>query len=149
MKAHAADAEPPLEVDMTPLIDVVFLLLIFFMLVSVFNEMEREAKVELPDAYQVLFDEDIAKERTIVNVETDGRIVMYGQAHTVDQFKARLAKIAALLRSWGSRTGEAPIVLRGHKDCEYRHIQAVIGAVYDAGIEKIMFAAYQKRAEDD
>ena len=97
VSAKKTAPEEVLAVDMTPLIDVVFLLLIFFMLVSVFNEMEREAKLELPDAYQVLFDEDIAKERTIVNVEGNGRIIMYGQALTVDEFKTKLATIAGML----------------------------------------------------
>jgi biopolymer transport protein ExbD len=143
----SAKAPPPvLDMDMTPMIDVVFQLLIFFMLCSAFNEAERAAKLQLPMAYQAMFQKDVDKERTIVNIERDGTIVMYEHSYTIEQFKVQLAKVAQLLRAMGARTGQAPIVLRGDRLCEFKHIREVIAAVYDARIEKVMFAAYQKPA---
>jgi biopolymer transport protein ExbD len=40
---------PPLEITLTPMIDVVFLLLIFFMVTTTFNQ-QAELKINLPEA---------------------------------------------------------------------------------------------------
>lgn len=145
INASAEGAGPTLDVDMTPLIDVVFLLLIFFMIISVFNDMERSAEVELPAAYQAQIQQDVAKERMIINIEKDGTIVLYNQDMNMAGFKRQLKKYKPGLQTLAKKTGSAPIVVRGHKECPYRHIKGVLGAIYDEAFEKIMFAAYQKK----
>jgi biopolymer transport protein ExbD len=148
MELRRQHGQAPVEVNMTPLIDVTFLLLIFFMIVSVFNQMERTAKLELPEAYQAIIERDVAKERTVVNVESDGTVVMYGRRYDLEAFRGQLRALSGTLRKLGARTGEAPIVLRGDKDTPYRHIRQVISAIYEADIRRVMFAAYRKREEE-
>jgi len=143
MRAPRYAAEPALDVDMTPLIDVTFLLMIFFMVVSTLNDMEREAKVELPLAYQAQIEKEVAKERMVINIEADGAIVLYGQRMNMAAFKENLRRYAPGLRALGA-TGAAPIVLRGHKDCPFRHVRDVLAAIYEEGFTKILFAAYFK-----
>ena len=137
------------DMDITPMIDVTFLLMVFFMLVSAFNEMEREAVLELPEAYQALVKEDVAQGRTVVNIENDGSIIVFGKTMSIEQFHAQLLKRAAFLAKLGNVTGHAPIVLRGDKGVKFEYVREVIGAVYDARITKVMFAAYQRKEGDD
>lgn len=148
MNASAEGAEPALDVDMTPLIDVTFLLLIFFMVISAFNEMERTAELELPQAFQAMIEEEAARERMIINVEEDGQLVAFNQYVSMERFEDQLEKYAAGLKRMQERTGEAPILIRGDKNAEYRHVRRVIGAVYDHEFEKVMFAAYQREQEN-
>ena len=138
---------PPqeVEVDMTPLIDVTFLLLIFFMVISVFNYMERAAELELPSVVQALVQKDVAEQRMVVNIEKDGGIVLFGQDVTLDTFRDQLRRIGPGLRMLGRAAEEAPLVIRGDKDCPFEHIRHVLAAIYDENITKVMFAAYEKK----
>jgi biopolymer transport protein ExbD len=138
----------PLDVDMTPLIDVVFLLLIFFMIISVFNDMERKAEVELPVGYQARIAKNVAKERMIVNIEQNGTIVLFNQDMTMSQFRQKLQKYSAGLKKLAEQSGAAPIVVRGDKECPYEHVKKVLAAIYQQRFQKIMFAAYERKQED-
>jgi len=138
-----------IDVDMTPLIDVTFLLLIFFMTISVFNHMERAAELELPTVVQALVQKDVAEQRMVVNIERDGNIKLFGQDVTMDTFKAQLRKMAPALRALGSTAEEAPLVIRGDKDCPFEHIRHVLAAIYDENITKVMFAAYEKKPSEE
>jgi biopolymer transport protein ExbD len=140
--------EPALDVDMTPLIDVVFLLMIFFMVISTLNEMERQAKLELPEAYQAIIRKDVARERMVINVEQDGQIRVFGSPMSLGRLREALATRRELLRKL-EHTGEAPILLRGDRQVRFGEVRGILQAVYDEGFTKIMFAAYQKRRDSD
>jgi len=142
-RASAESAEPALEVDMTPLIDIVFLLLIFFMVVSSFKDMERKAKVELPAAYGVIIEDQVDQGRLIINVEEDGAIVVYQQKMKLAQLQRELVNYRR-----GRAAERATIIVRGHQKCLYEDIKEVLSSIYDAGFEKIMFAAYQRKEEE-
>ena len=146
MSRREEAARPPVEVDMTPLIDVTFLLLVFFMMISTLSDMERTAVLELPMAYQAMIETGVAKERMIVNVERDGTIVMFGQRVMPDEFRTKLRAMGPMLRRLGEATGRAPIVLRGDRDCEFVHIKGILAAIAEEQFDTIMFAAYQREA---
>jgi biopolymer transport protein ExbD len=147
INASSEGEGPTLDVDMTPLIDVVFLLLIFFMIISVFNNMERKADVELPVGYHAQIAKDVAKERMVINIEEDGTIVLYNQDMNMAAFRKQLSKYEAGLKKLAEKSGAAPIVVRGDQDCPYEHVKKVLGAIYDERFKKIMFAAYEKKQE--
>jgi biopolymer transport protein ExbD len=131
--------------DMTPAIDVSFQLLIFFMIVNTYTVFERAAKLDLPVAYQAVIAKDVAKERMIINIERDGRIVVFGKRVNIGEFREHLRKMGPFLRKFGETSGQAPIVVRGDKDCEFRHVKEILAAIYDERFEKVMFAAYQRK----
>ena len=74
--------------DMTPLIDVVFLLLIFFMLTASFTQAQR-LKVELPKAEQGESSPDQSKDWTIEIDETE-HYALNGEALSLEQLELRL-----------------------------------------------------------
>ena len=141
--ARARAMETSVNVDMTPMIDVTFQLLIFFMMISVFNQMERAAEVVLPVALQASI-EKVAPERMIVNITKDGGIILSGQRQTLAEFQRKLAKMSGFLKQFGRKTGKAPIVVRGHKECKFEHVRPVLAAICDEEFETIMFAAYEQ-----
>ena len=109
MKLQPRAQEEP-TVDLTSLIDVVFLLLIFFMVSTTF---ERQAilKVELPEASQV--EEPVEVPRTMELV-IDGEGVMYlNNQRLTDSTAATLR--AAMLETAGEDR-EAPLVLRADRN---------------------------------
>lgn len=149
LNASSEGEGPTLDVDMTPLIDVVFLLLIFFMIISVFNDMERQADVELPVGFQARIAKDVAKERMVINVEEDGRVVLYNQHMTMAAFEKKLQKYEPGLKKLAEKSGAAPIVVRGDKNTPYEHVKKVLGAIYAHRFKKIMFAAYERKTKTE
>jgi len=150
-KASQVNLECPIAPDMTPMIDVTFQLIIFFMCINTMTELERMASVRLPFAYQARIVKDPGLTRMIVNIETnfdpksptvDGQIKVYNRPVSREQFKYLLHEYAKGLKAFQQKTGEAPIVVRGDYQCKYRHVKPVLEAIYDEGFTKIMFSSY-------
>ncbi len=87
-----------IEINIAPLIDVVFLLIIFFMVISQFTQIEIEA-LDLPEARQGDHPTDPLDRQIIINVHMDGRIMIAGTNYTLDSFgqllQAKLTKYIA------------------------------------------------------
>ena len=84
-------------VELTPMIDVVFLLIIFFLVATTFQRMEQEIAVSVPESETGQAGED-GPEPVIVNVLTveDGyQVVVAGNTITLDQLQALLARRVA------------------------------------------------------
>jgi len=79
--------------SMTPLIDVVFLLLIFFLVTSRFEKEEREIDLELPDASQSVPLMEQPSE-IVVNMDAEGRIVIDGRERGIDELEGILGRAA-------------------------------------------------------
>ena len=78
--------EPTL--NLTPMIDVVFLLIIFFMVGARFTELEREFNINLPTVSEARPLTD-PPDRIEVNVFRNGRIKVAGQFLTIDELRTR------------------------------------------------------------
>ena len=75
--------------SITPLIDVVFLLLIFFLVTTRFEKTDREMEFPLPSASEA---QPVTEEpnELFVNIDKDGRYYVHGQERTADQVEAIL-----------------------------------------------------------
>lgn len=80
--------------SITPLIDVVFLLLIFFLVATQFEENDRELAVELPDAEQSL---PLTEEPKIlyVNIDQEGRYFVSGRVRTLSEVESLVREAVA------------------------------------------------------
>lgn len=127
-------------VDMTPMIDVTFLLLIFFVIVSTLTRMETEAEVELPLADQAQVDEAPDRDQLVINIEKDGDIYIIGQKWTDEQVGGILAKEAqkSLASDGFSRQS---VVIRGHEKVPYKRIQWLMKECLSNRIWKLRLAA--------
>ena len=72
---NAAKVQVELTMDMTPMIDCVFLLMIFFVLVIDLSQQQLEDLI-LPKAKYAVPDEKPAQNRPVVNIMQDGRVVV-------------------------------------------------------------------------
>ncbi len=118
------DDEPVL--NLTPMIDVVFQLLIFFMVATTFLDPEKEIEIELPEASSGTETEAEADE-IIINVLADGGIVVSGERMTTDELLARLESAA--------RTNpQMAVTIRGDRLVHHEHIVGVMDACGQAGL---------------
>lgn len=116
--------------SLTPLIDIVFLLLIFFLVATRFAEEERELEVLLPDASQ-------AKPLTrkprelFVNIDRQGRYYVSGKTLT-------LAQLQPILKAaYVNNPGRASAVIRADRRCQYHYVIAAKDACLKAKIRDI------------
>ena len=122
-----ADEEPTL--NLTPMIDVVFLLLIFFMVATTFLDPEREIDIELPVA-ESGGEPDRPPEEVVLNVSEDGTVVHGGAELDGDS-------LLELLRGAAQRDPETPVTIRGHRAAKHESIVSVMDACGVAGLSNL------------
>lgn len=160
MKMQKHDAETDMEMNMTPMIDVVFLLIIFFMIITDMTQKELE-DLELPMAMNAVEDKPNPDEvRPIVNVMQDGRIIVRGdelydpenparanydalKAYLVD--KVRQMDLAPIDEADPSskKVPDDPLLVRADEYTPFRHVQKIMEVCGLTGIQiwKVQLAA--------
>ncbi len=122
-----------LSIDMSPMIDLVFLLLIFFMCASSISQ-TRTLKLELPTATKGVVPKE-RPDRWTVNVFADGSLYSGDRPVTVDDLKA---EVQQRLRE----TPSTKIYLRADANAEHRHIKKVLNAMAAIGVDDFIFAVF-------
>ena len=124
-----------LDLDLSPMIDLVFLLLIFFMTSSTLITFLKDRRVTLPVADQARVPMMVTA-RVIVNVYADGSI---GDEH------GRTLTPAALTRKLAAEHRRTPAVrlhVRPDRHVAHAAVQRVLIAAREAGVTDILFGAY-------
>jgi biopolymer transport protein ExbD len=132
---------PPSEADlgmpnMMPLIDVVFLLLIFFLMASSFEEKERELPVILPEvveAQPLAMTQDL-----IVNITQEGKYVVAQQEYTDGQ-------LATLLEQTRQNNPHQAVLIRGDGRAAWKFGVRVMGLCTRAKIDNYRVAALPEK----
>ncbi len=131
-------ARSSLGFNMTPMIDVVFLLIIFFLVSSHLARQEVDMELDLPDARtgQDADPADTAR-RIVVNVLPEGEIVVAGRSFDTDSLTEMIA--------YESRRGRAAtepleVRIRSDRRAPYRLVEPIMRACARAGVWRVTFA---------
>jgi biopolymer transport protein ExbD len=122
------------EINLTPLIDVVFLLLIFFMVSTTFQR-EAELSIELPEATTVA--QENKDDPIEVAIDARGRYYVNGRALLNKQPKTIKQ---ALRKAVGDRS-TAPVVISADANTSHQSVVAVMDAARQLGLVRLTFAA--------
>ena len=106
------------QLALTSMLDVIFLLLCFFVTVSVFSQWESEISIRLPEA-TTADEPDRLPGEIVLNLAKDGKITVNGRVMTREDLKPRLAKIAQLYPG-------QPVIIRADKDVRYETLVALV-----------------------
>jgi biopolymer transport protein ExbD len=119
-----ADEQPSM--NLTSMIDVMFLLVIFFMVGTKFSDTERNMSVRVP---QVASSGPMtaAPQKRVINVYTDGRISLDREAVTLQELKNKLQEA----RKEYARLG---VVVRGDARTAHQNVASVLATCREAGI---------------
>ncbi len=141
---------PAIEMDMTPMIDIVFQLIIFFMLISDMSQQDL-AELQLPLAVTAVKDEN-QEGRMIVNILTDGSIMIkrtpYGSLEDKNSENALRAYLLTEVQK-GKRDkdglSERALLVRADKATQFKEVQKVMRICGEMGIQiyKVQLAAAQ------
>ena len=116
----------PQGLQMTALMDVIFLLLCFFVTTSVFSQWESEIAIALPSAKSATVPGRMPGE-IILNVSSQGVVTINGQVLTLGDLTSRLSRLAKLYPG-------QPVVIRADKETSYESLVAVIDACRTADV---------------
>jgi len=140
--------------NMTPMIDMVFNLLIFFMLISDLNQKDL-VELTLPIAYMA--EEDKGQEeddRVILNVDKYGAIMWKGQQKNLDELGTILStardRYALKMQQQGksgledigggAKASKLYVLLRADKDTPWQHVQWLMTVMAEQKLYKLQFA---------
>lgn len=112
--------------QMTAMMDVIFLLLCFFVTTSVFSQWEYEIDITLPSAQSGKVPDRLPGE-IIINIARDGRISVNQQDLTLDALRQRLDRLARYFPG-------QPVVLRADKETRYEDLIKVVDTCRKADI---------------
>ena len=104
--------------SLTSMLDVIFLLLCFFVTVSVFSQWENEISIKLPSA-ETSDEPDRLPGEIIVNLAKDGKVIVNGKLLELDDLQARLKKVAKFYPG-------QPVIIRADKELAYEKLVKVI-----------------------
>jgi biopolymer transport protein ExbD len=126
LKTHL-DEQPTL--NLTPMIDIVFLLIIFFMVGSTFGGPERKIDLSVPEVakHESL---DSPPSARIVNVSRDGTI-------TLDDVPLTPAELTGQLSLARAANPNLPVLIRGDKKVPYERVVWALDACKRAGVRQL------------
>ncbi|WPJ95451.1 biopolymer transporter ExbD [Coraliomargarita algicola] len=120
------------EFELTPMIDVVFLLIAFFMTLISFISAEL-VQLELPEAEQATIPEEPG-ERQYISVDAEGQLFLGATPITPEALTAQLTALKAEIP-------QIQVFLRADAHTAHRHVNRVMEATAKAGIFDLIFAS--------
>jgi biopolymer transport protein ExbD len=123
--------------EMTPLIDIVFLLMIFFLVASKLDEADRAINVVLPDASAAQPLTSRPRE-FVVNIDRAGNYYAGARPVSLDELEQLLLQAAA------DNPERQTVIVRGDEEVPHKFVVAVMNACAQAGIDD-----YQVQAMSD
>jgi len=127
--------------EMTPMIDIVFLLMIFFLVASRLDEDARSLDVVLPRAAAARPLTSRTQE-LVVSVARDGSCAVGARPVSLDELRAILVQAAA------DNPGNQTVVVRADEETRHRFVVAVMDACVEAGIDDYQVQAVPADAVD-
>jgi len=128
------------ELNVTPLIDVVFLLLIFFMVSTTF-EKQSQMKITLPEASEEVTDK--IPDSVTVEVDTQGRVFVNKKS----LLNSQSLTIREAIRDATHDMKTPTVIIRADANATHQSVIKVMDAARQLGLVKITFATQKAREE--
>lgn len=130
---------------MTSMIDMVFQLIIFFMVLINFSQEDQNEKIKLPSS-ELAKPADAPLEHPIVlNLDFNGTVYMGSEIATVPGLRPLLQVEADALKAKGLSATDANIIIRSHQNTAGGLVQELIKKCQEVGFEKFALRAREDR----
>ena len=139
MRAFRKRPWASLSVDMTPLIDVIFLIIIFFIIMINFSEMHLH-NVNLPNADEARSSQVAQDAKMQITIKTQDVILF-------ERRKIRVRDLPEVLRANHADPMKLTIQIRASDNVPYEVIKEIMLELAHSGIAKVEFSAWQETPE--
>ena len=116
--------------NLMPLLDMVFLLLIFFLVATTYHQEERDIKAQLPGAARSIAPMSAQPKQYIVNILHDGTMKVSGRTVTKAQVSGELSRIAR-------QEPDRKVLVRADKRSIHEHFAWVVARARSSGIGEV------------
>ena len=124
--------------NMTPMIDVVFLLIIFFLVSSHLSKQENQIELSLPVAASADEDPNLQTPRVTINVNADGNYSLAGRPITANRLPQKFKDVVA------REGGDLEVRIRGSRLAPYSAVEPIMLACTKAGIWNVTYAVFRE-----
>ena len=132
MKFRKREAPHVIGFQIAPMVDILLVLLCFFIVTWSFAKKENELDVKVPAA-QSGKEANPVINQTVLNVKKNGQVVWNRKVTTLEELGAKLRQLANLYPDYA-------IILRGDENADYKSIVAVLDTCRAANIWNVAFA---------
>lgn len=127
--------EDPNNFNMAPMIDMVFQLLIFFMVMSHFNT-TTNVELQIPTALHAVVPNE-RPDRIVVNIKKDGSFFCAAQpAENLDTLKN-------MVKGYKEVVPAIKVYVRADKETPHKYVRQVMNAMGELGIDDFIFGAFK------
>ncbi len=123
---------------MTPMIDVVFLLIIFFLVSSHLSKQENQVELSLPVAASSDDDPNQQTPRVTINVTADGKYSLAGRSIAADRLPQKFADVVA------KEGNDLEVRIRGSRLAPYSAVEPIMLACTKSGIWNVTYAVFRE-----
>ncbi|MFW5873188.1 MAG: ExbD/TolR family protein [Bacillota bacterium] len=118
-------------INILPLIDVIFFLLVFFMLFTSFRTTPEGLEMQLPTAETVT---EQSQENIVVDISEDGQFYLEGEQLTVENLTDRIAELY-------EENSNRVTIINADQDTKYQHVITVMDSLRSEGFYDLALAA--------
>lgn len=126
--------------NLTPLIDVVFLLLIFFLVATRFDQEELELSIRVPDVYKAR-PVSAGPLEVVVNITAEGEYIVVGETFSEPQLRKMIGSLVVK-----NPADLSTVQVRTDMDAKVRYAMAVVGMCEEQNI-KHTFSVLENRSD--
>ena len=137
MKLRSLRVESQPKIMIIPMIDIIFFLLVFFMMSTLYMVEQRTLPINLPQASAAQSDMANMAKNVAITVAKDGAIYVDQEQIPAELFKARIQ--AQLVRQ-----PDATFILRSDKQAEYGRVVMILDELKAVGVKKVAVATEQR-----
>ena len=131
MPLKTEEIEEPV-LNLTPMIDIVLLLIIFFMVGTKFSDAEHQFEINLPTVSDAMPLTTLPDE-LVVSVSEKGEL-------TLDSQPVTLAELQQELTTAAERYADQAVIIRGDAQGSYQNVMDVLAACHRAGLHNLSLA---------
>ncbi|MFM9194393.1 MAG: ExbD/TolR family protein [Planctomycetia bacterium] len=141
MAKREGDGPPKTEIDMTPMIDMTFQLITFFMFVMNFSEAEQDDRVQLPMSQLAKPTEGVMDTPITLQLTKDGSIIYAGEMVPVADIGGYLEREKTVMLDSGKEPNAATVIVRADGRSKTGEVQQIIKLCQEKGFEKFALRA--------
>ena len=134
------------DIDMTPMIDMTFQLIAFFMFVLNFSDAEQNELIQLPSSELAQPPASPIEKPLTLQMTEKGTVWFAGEEVTLTGLEPFLIREAQVLKSLGKSPAEATVIIRGDNRVETGKVQELMAVCQKTGF--VIFRLRAKQEED-
>ncbi len=129
---------------MTPMIDMTFQLIAFFMVLVNFSKVDADQRITLPESRLAKPPDSPLKQPLTLQITRQGRIVIQGEEVELEGLRNRLQAQAQDIKDEGKAVGATTVIIRADAEVDTGKVQEVIKICQEVSFEKFALRAKEK-----